>query len=219
MPSEPPPPRGWPGGFGAGPEERHALLTLSELRGLLPRRLHEAAWRLGSARACVEAVRSGALGSDGDRDWLSRIDPAATLAALERAGARFVTPIDDEYEDPLLDLRDPPASLFLLGEPLREQPRRVAIVGARRCSNLGRDVAQDLARALVAAGLGVVSGAAHGIDAAAHAGALQAGGRTVAVLGSGIDVPYPAGNRELLARIAGHGTIVSEYPPGVPAEP
>lgn len=219
MPSDPPPQRGWPAGFGAGPDERGALLTLSELRGLLPRRLHEAAWRLGSAGACVEAVRAGALGSAGDRRWLPRIDPTATAAALERAGARLVSPVDAEYEDRLLDLRDPPAALFLLGERLGDQPDRVAIVGARRCSNLGRDVAQDLARALVASGMGVVSGAAHGIDAAAHGGALQAGGRTVAVLGSGIDVPYPAGNRELLARIAGHGTIASEYPPGVPAEP
>jgi DNA processing protein len=185
----------------------------------MPRRLHEAAWHLGSAQACVRAVADGALGSDGDREWLPRIDPDATLRAVERAGARFRTPVDDEYEDRLLDLRDPPVCLFLIGRALADQPERVAIVGARRCSHLGRDVAEDLARALVASGLGVVSGAAHGIDAAAHRGALEAGGRTVAVLGSGIDVPYPAGNRRLLDDIARHGTIVSEYPPAVPAEP
>jgi DNA processing protein len=219
MPSDLPPPRGWPDGFGDGADERGAILTLSELRGLTPRRLHEAAWKLGSARACLGAVRSGAIGSDADREWLPRIDPVATAAAVERAGARFVSPLDPEYEDRLLDLRDPPLCLFLIGKPLGERLERVAIVGARRCSNLGRDVAEDLARALVASGLGVVSGAAHGIDAAAHRGALQAGGRTVGVLGSGIDVPYPTGNRELLRRIAQHGTIVSEYPPGVPAEP
>jgi DNA processing protein len=195
------------------------VATLSELRSLLPRKLHEAAWRLGSARACVAAVRAGALGSEGDREWLPTIDPVATLRAAERTGARFLTPSDQEYEERLLDLPDPPAGLFLLGRPLGEQPDRVAIVGARRCSNLGRDVAEDLARALVVSGLGVVSGAARGIDAAAHRGALEAAGRTVAVLGSGIDVPYPAGNRALLARIAEHGTVVSEYPPGVPAEP
>ena len=137
----------------------------------------------------------GATGTaSGSRRWI----PVATCARVEGAGARFVTPADPEYDDRLHDLRDPPACLFLLGRPLGDSPERVAIVGSRKCSNLGRDVAQDLGRALVASGLAVVSGAAHGIDAAAHRGALQAAGRTVAVLGSGIDVVYPASSRELL---------------------
>lgn len=219
MPDEPPPPRGWPPGFGAGLEERRALLKLSELRGLRPLLLHAAAWRTASAAGCVDAIRAGELGSGRDRAWLDRVDPTVTESAVERSGARFVTPADPEYEDRLNDLRDPPAGLFLLGRPLGEQDERVAIVGARRCTTLGRDVAEDLGRALVASGLGVVSGAAQGIDAAAHRGALQAAGRTVAVLGSGIDVPYPASNRELIGRIVVAGTVVSEYPPGVPAEP
>jgi DNA processing protein len=218
VPDEPPP-RGWPPGFGSGRRERLAILTLSELRGLRPRAVHEAAWLSGSAEGCVAGVRAGDLGSARDREWLERVDPAATEAAVERAGARFLTPVDAEYEDALNDLRDPPAGLFLLGRPLGDRRDRVAIVGARRCTTLGRDVSSDLARALVAAGLGVVSGAAHGIDAAAHRGALQAAGRTVAVLGSGIDVHYPAGNRDLIARIVDAGTVLSEYPPGVPAEP
>jgi DNA processing protein len=214
--SEPPPPRGWPSGFGHG-DDRDALLTLSELRGLRPLRVHAEAWESGSARGCLESVRRGRLGSDGDREWLPEIDPRATAARVERAGARVVTPADPEYEDRLNDLRDPPACLFLLGRPLGDSPERVAIVGSRKCSNLGRDVAQDLGRALVASGLAVASGAAHGIDAAAHRGALQAAGRTVAVLGSGIDVAYPASSRDLLGEIAVSGTIVSEYPPGMPA--
>jgi DNA processing protein len=159
------------------------------------------------------------LGSDGDREWLPQVDPAVTAARVEDAGARFVTPADPEYEDRLHDLRDPPAGLFLVGRPLGEQSERVAIVGSRRCSTLGRDVAQDLGRALVASGLAVVSGAAHGIDAAAHRGALEAAGRTVAVLGSGIDVAYPASSRDLLEKIAACGTVVSEYPPAMPAGP
>jgi DNA processing protein len=131
----------------------------------------------------------------------------------------MVTPADPEYDDHLNDLRDPPACLFVRGGPLGDLPERVAIVGSRKCSDLGRDVAQDLGRALVASGLAVVSGAAHGIDAAAHRGALQAGGRTVAVLGSGIDIAYPASSKELLERIAERGTIVSEYPPATQAGP
>ncbi|HEV2952415.1 MAG TPA: DNA-processing protein DprA [Actinomycetota bacterium] len=142
-----------------------------------------------------------------------------TAKRVHGAGARVVTPADREYEERLNDLRDPPACLFLIGRPLGESPQRVAIVGSRKCSSLGRDVAQDLGRALVGSGLAVVSGAAHGIDAAAHRGALQAAGRTVAVLGSGVDVAYPASSRDLLERIAVSGTIVSEYPPAMPAGP
>jgi DNA processing protein len=193
-------------------------MVLSELRGLRPLLVHAAAWETGSAVACVKSVETGRLGSAGDRRWLPDIDPSVTAARTEGAGARFVTPADPEYEDRLNDLRDPPASVFLLGRPLGDHPERVAIVGSRKCSTLGRDVARDLARALVASGLAVVSGAAQGIDAAAHGGALEAAGRTVAVLGSGIDVAYPASNRDLLGRIADAGTIVSEYPPRVPAE-
>jgi DNA processing protein len=214
----PPPPNGWPAGFGAEDAERRAILTLSGLQGLKPLDVHRVAWETGSAASCVEAVRAGRLGSAGDREWLDRLDPAATAAAVTRVGARLVTPADREYEQGLHDLRDPPAALFVLGRALADGIDRVAIVGARRCSTLGRDVAEDLAAAVASAGLGVVSGAAHGIDAAAHCGTLDAGGRTVAVLGSGIDVPYPGGNRQLLRRIAEHGTIVSEYPPGVAAE-
>jgi DNA processing protein len=218
VPDEPsPPPRGWPPGFGSSDGERLAILTLSELRGLRPLMVHAEAWERGSASGCVDSVRRGRLGSDADREWLPRIDPEAAAARVLGAGARLVTPADPEYEDRLNDLRDPPAGLFLLGRSLSDTPERVAIVGSRRCSELGREVALDLGRALVASGLAVVSGAAHGIDAAAHGGALQAGGRTVAVLGSGIDVAYPASSRDLLGRIARSGTLVGEYPPGLPA--
>jgi DNA processing protein len=214
-----PPPRGWPPGFGGGDDERRALVTLAGLRGLRPLQLHAEAWVGGTAVACLGSVRSGRIGSDGDRASLPRIDPARTAERMEAAGARLVTPADAEYEDRLNDLRDPPVCLFVIGRRVGEVAERVAIVGSRRCSQLGREVAEDLGRAVVAGGLAVVSGAAHGIDAAAHRGALRAGGRTVAVLGSGIDVAYPASSRQLLGEIAVSGTIVSEYPPGTPAGP
>jgi DNA processing protein len=224
MPSEPsdqeaPPPRGWPPGFGRGDDERRALLTLSELRSLRPLALHRSAWVVGTASACVALVRRGRLGSAGDRERLRSVDPDRTAERVEAAAATVVTPADPGYDDRLNDLRDPPACLFQVGRELTGADDRVAIVGARRCSCAGREVALALSQALVASGLVVVSGAAHGIDAAAHGGALRAGGRTVAVLGSGIDVLYPASSRPFLEEVAVTGTIVSEYPPGTPAGP
>ncbi|HEX5936375.1 MAG TPA: DNA-processing protein DprA [Actinomycetota bacterium] len=216
---EPPAPRGWPPGFGRDDDERRALLTLAELRSLRPLHVHATSWAVGSARGCVDAVRAGRLGSDGDRAWLAGVDPGRTWERTTRSGAQLVTPADPGYDERLNDLRDPPACLFVRGRALPEARDRVAIVGSRKCSHLGRDVARDLGRALVLVGVTVVSGAAQGIDAAAHRGALDAGGRTVAVLGSGIDVRYPASSRGLLEEIAEHGTIVSEYPPGTPAGP
>jgi DNA processing protein len=93
------------------------------------------------------------------------------------------------------------------------------MVGARNCSPAGAETAKAIARSLSRAGVRVVSGAARGIDKAAHLGALGGAGGTVAVLGCGIDVAYPNDNRTLLAEIASHGAVISEYPPGVPAEP
>ena len=97
---EPPPPRGWPPGFGHGDDERDALLTLSELRGLRPLKVHEEAWVTGSAQGCVASVRRGRLGSDGDREWLPKLDPLATGARVEGAGARFVTPAGSRVRGP-----------------------------------------------------------------------------------------------------------------------
>jgi DNA processing protein len=121
----------------------------------------------------------------------------------------------------LAAIHDPPPRLFLrgAGEPgLLEEPA-VAVVGARACSSYGRSVARSLARELAAAGLVVVSGMARGIDGEAHRGALDAGGRTVAVLGCGIDRDYPAAHAELARRITESGLLVSEYEQGVEPAP
>ncbi|MGI8461458.1 MAG: DNA-processing protein DprA [Solirubrobacterales bacterium] len=111
-----------------------------------------------------------------------------------------------------------PHSLWLRGdhrllERLDQEPA-VTIVGSRRATQYGREIAHELGLLLAGAGVTVVSGLAFGIDAAAHRGALDAGGSTIAVLGSGVDVAYPAGNRRLHARVGSEGLIVSEMPPG-----
>ena len=128
---------------------------------------------------------------------------------------------DAEFPRLLAAIHDPPPQLYARGATdvaLLAEPA-VAIVGARACSAYGRSVTRSLARELAAAGLVVVSGMARGIDGEAHRGALEGGGRTVAVLGCGIDRDYPAAHAELARRIGEDGLVLSEYEPGVEPAP
>jgi DNA processing protein len=122
---------------------------------------------------------------------------------------------------PLLEqLYDPPPQLFLRGSSADLLTRAaVAVVGARSCSPYGAQVARSLARELASAGVVVISGLARGIDGEAHRGALEGGGRTVAVLGCGIDRDYPRSHADLATRIREEGAVVSEYPPGIEPAP
>ncbi|HET7623520.1 MAG TPA: DNA-processing protein DprA [Gemmatimonadaceae bacterium] len=121
---------------------------------------------------------------------------------------------DDIYPPPLLELHDPPPSLFCLGDLSLLLAPSVAIVGTRRATPYGERVTRDLAGAFARAGIAVVSGLARGVDAIAHRATLEAGGRTAAVLGTGLDVVYPLAHRSLQAEIARTGLLVSEEPPG-----
>jgi DNA processing protein len=212
-------PRGWPPGFANGAAERRALMMLAHLRTITPASLRALAWRRGTATAAVAAVADGEVGSDGDRGWVARVDPDAALRAVEAVGGRFLAPGEPGFPPELDDLHDPPGWLFLRGRPPELGELRVAIVGSRRCSPLGREIARDIGRRLAGAGVSVVSGAAHGIDAAAHRGALAAPGSTIAVLGCGLDVRHPPSSRGLIDEIGRAGCVVSEYPPGTPPEP
>jgi len=151
------------------------------------------------------------------------------LADAERAGARLVVPEDEEWPAwPLLSLAaasdrgqrwsGSPLGLWACG-PVRLADtfeQAVSVVGARSASGYGEYVAAEIGHDLARAGMTVVSGAAYGIDGQAHRGALTAGGTTVAVLGCGVDVRYPAGHSDLIDRIAATGLVLSEYPPGAP---
>jgi DNA processing protein len=209
----------WPHGFAATDEDRRALLVLSALRTITPRRLIALAAERRTAAAVLAHVRDGRGGSDGDRRFARELDPDALAARAEASGARFVTWGSPEYPTQLEQIHDPPAALYAIGASLPDVTRAVAIVGARRCTALGREQAADLGRALGLAGMTVVSGAARGIDAAAHEGALSVGGATLAVLGCGVNVAYDPGGRALLRRIGAKGTIVTEFAPGTPPEP
>jgi len=136
------------------------------------------------------------------------------------AGLQIVTSQDADYPPPLRELRGAPPVLYVRGALVRElDSPAIAVVGTRRPTPYGRSVARRLGRELAEAGVTVVSGLARGVDGAAHRGALEAGGRTLAVLGSGLDRCYPAEHRELLATIAGTGAAVSEFGLGCPPLP
>lgn len=123
---------------------------------------------------------------------------------------------DPDYPGRLEHLDSPPEDLWIRGTLPLPRERAVALVGTRRATEYGRRMATDLAYGMATAGWAVVSGLARGIDAAAHRGALDARGATVAVLGCGVDRVFPARNRDLFAAIARDGILVSEFPPGTP---
>lgn len=149
-----------------------------------------------------------------------RFDDAAARHRCAASGVIALCRCDPRYPAQLNDLPDPPAVLHLRGELARFERAldgdRVAIVGARRATEYGLQQARGLGRGLAAAGLTVVSGMALGVDAAAHVGALDANGLTLAVLACGPEQAYPASKRRLHMRIAATGAVVSELPPGTP---
>ena len=206
----------WPDGFGAGDEDRRALLVLSALRGITPRRLLPVAIERGSAAATLAWIARGKAGSERDRAFARSLRAEDIEAAASSCGSRFVTWSSPEYPPQLRQIHDPPAALYVIGPAPPDVTSAVAVVGARRCTALGREAAHEIGHGLGLTGVTVVSGAARGIDAAAHEGALGVNGSTLAVLGSGLDVAYPFDGRSLVRRIAREGTLVSEYPPGVP---
>ena len=138
---------------------------------------------------------------------------------MDVSSVRTVARREPGYPPLLRELHDPPPTLYVRGEVESLAAPGVAVVGARSCSAYGAQVARALARDLAAAGLVVVSGLARGVDGEAHRGALESGGRTIAVLGCGIDRDYPRSHAELARRIVSSGVVVSEYPAGVEPAP
>lgn len=133
---------------------------------------------------------------------------------LERLGIRFVTREDAEYPRRLWDISDAPYGLFFRGELPPEKLPAVAVIGARDCSSYGKNIALWFAGELAQAGTAILGGMARGIDAWGHRGALAAGGKTYAVLGSGADVCYPEENRDIYMELEKRGGLISECPPG-----
>jgi DNA processing protein len=148
--------------------------------------------------------------------------PAAAAAEIERAARKAIRILirdDPEYPGILAQLPDPPALLYARGVLRVEDDPAVAVVGSRRATPYGIEMARGIAAGVAAAGVTVVSGLARGIDSAAHRGALEAKGRTLALLGSGIDRIYPPEGRRLAEAIAASGAVLSEFPLGTPPLP
>lgn len=142
------------------------------------------------------------------------------FAKLEKSDARPVTRLNSAYPDMLNNIYDPPPTLYVKGEADLCAEKMIAIVGSRRCTRDGKRAAGKIAETLAREGVSVVSGMAYGIDTAAHEGALIGMGKTIAVLGCGVDVIYPAENEALYRRILENGgAIVSEYLPGTKPSP
>lgn len=158
--------------------------------------------------------------AEGRRRWLPRLSAASVETALgvaARVGARLVVPGDGEWPDQVDDLGPhAPLALWVRGQPgiLARLRPSVAMVGARAATSYGEHVAMEIAADLAGSGIPIVSGAAYGIDGAAHRAALAAGGTTVALLAGGVDRPYPAGHADLIERILASGAVVSEVPCG-----
>ena len=141
------------------------------------------------------------------------------LGACSRLGLRLLTMQDADYPMRLRNIFEPPCLLYVKGQlPVIDEEVAVAMVGTRKASPYGIEAAEKIAYGLCRQGAVVISGAAAGVDSASHRGALRAGGKTIAVLGNGLDIVYPAENEWLYRDIAASGALISEYPPGTAAE-
>jgi DNA processing protein len=156
---------------------------------------------------------------EGIIDFRKKVDPKVYLAAVYEKGIKVLSLADRDYPANLRSISDAPPVIYFRGTLLASDDLAIAVVGARHATVYGRQVTEKLVSSLVMNRLVIVSGLARGIDSIAHRAALAAGGRTIAVLGSGVDTIYPPENRELAEKITQNGALVSEFPLGFPSVP
>jgi DNA processing protein len=202
-------------------EQREAYLTLALVPGIGAARLRALLQRFdlptGALAAPFEFLCAVQGVSAAAASAIARADRRAgrkALQTLEQVGGSFLLPHDPEFPDLLRQIPEPPTYLFLQGKAALLERPAVAIVGSRDHSQYGAEVCRAIARAAAEAGLVVVSGMARGLDAVAHAGALDVNGATIGVLGNGLGVIYPAANRKLYEEVSGQGLLLTEFPPG-----
>ena len=195
------------------------------VRGIGPVRLRALLDVFGDVQtaweAPAEALRAVRLDARSLRNLLQvrkEVNLDHLLRKVTESGAQVLTWESSDYPAILKEIPDPPPLLFVKGHLCPEDEWAIAMVGTRKATTYGREVARRLARDLAQNGVTVVSGLARGVDGIAHRAALEAGGRTLAVLGSGVDVIYPPEHRQLASQIAENGAVISDYPLGTKPE-
>lgn len=200
-------------------------IALNRIKGIGPARLSallevtggiEAAWH-----ATIQQLREARIDRTTIETLLEErrtIDPSQEIAAVRRAGCTVITWDDPDYPAELRNIDRSPPVLYVRGTLVTEDALAVAVVGTRHASTYGREVAHTLGTELARSGVTVISGLALGVDTVAHRAALEAGGRTLAVLGSGVDQIYPSQNRTLGLEVTQRGALISDYPLGTKPE-
>jgi DNA protecting protein DprA len=202
--------------------ERDAYIALNLFDGIGPVRVRALLDALGSASAILtasveeltEARGVGRTLAESIRSQAGETDPREELRKAKDLGAHIVSFVDDDYPAALKSIHDPPLALYVKGNLLPADQHAIGIVGSRSCTHYGTQVADRLSFQLAKQGYTVVSGLARGIDAAAHLGAIKGKGRTLAVMGTGIDQVYPPENKDLAASIIENGALLTEFPIG-----
>lgn len=201
-------------------DSKEALVALNMIDHVGPVRVRQLLDHFGEAPAILRASRQqlravrgiGEETADAVAAWEKSVDLAAELKRVQDFGCHLVTQFDQEYPSSLREIYDPPIVLYVKGSLTDHDKNSVALVGSRQTTHYGIEVARKLGYQLAYVGVTVVSGGARGIDSAGHQGALSAKGRTVAVLGTAINVVFPPENADLFERIAANGALVTQFP-------
>jgi DNA processing protein len=201
-------------------DAREALVALNLIEGVGPVRVRQLLEHFGDAPAILSASKTQLLQARGIGEdtaeaivhWEKSIDLSAELKRIAEFGCHIVALGDAEYPELLRQIYDPPIVLYVKGTLNPKDKNSVAMVGSRMTTHYGIEVARKLAYQLAYVGVTVVSGGARGIDSAAHQGVLTAKGRTIAVLGTGINLVTPPENAELFERIAANGAVITQFP-------
>ncbi len=207
-------------------DERFHWLALNFIPGVGPVLIKTLLDRFGNPKHVFKASRRELARVDGIGERLAELIKESDvrgkvqreLKLIEELNASVVTLRDQSYPNNLRQIYDPPPLLYVRGALQAGDDLAISIVGSRLTSNYGRMITESIAGDLAKHGVTIVSGMARGIDSAAHRGALSVGGRTIAVLGCGVDIVYPRENRRLFEEITAHGAVISEFPLSTPPE-
>src|SRR5256885_15113749 len=201
-------------------DSKEALVALNMIEHVGPVRMRQLLEQFGDAPSILRASKQHLLRVRGIGEetaeaigsWEKSVDLSGELKRIQEFGCHILTQTDKEYPDLLRQIYDPPIVLYVKGGLTAKDNNAVAMVGSRLTTHYGLETARKLAYQLAYIGVTVVSGGARGIDTAAHQGVLSAKGRTIAVIGTGINIVFPAENIELFERIAPNGAMLTQFP-------